>query len=49
MLTEKEQREFRERLLFGLKKTYEKLVATKRANNQDLIILKDNKIIKIKP
>ena len=33
----------------GLELTYERLLAEKRAKNSELVILRDNKIVTIKP
>jgi len=37
------------KILKGLELTYEKLLAEKRAKNGELVILRDNKIVTIKP
>ena len=37
------------KILKGLELTYEKLLADKRAKNGELVILRDNKIVTIKP
>jgi hypothetical protein len=38
-----------DKILKGLEITYEKLLADKKANNKELIVLRDNKIVAIKP
>ena len=38
-----------DKILKGLELAYEKLLAEKRANNGELVILRDNKIVTIKP
>jgi hypothetical protein len=38
-----------QRILDGMDQVYEKLIAFKRRMNSDLVILKDDKIIRIKP
>jgi len=43
------QKEEKDKILFGLKKAYEKLIEFKKQKNSVLVILKDNKIVKIKP
>lgn len=37
------------KILKGLEKVYEKLLEFKRMKNSELVILRDNKIVKIKP
>jgi len=37
------------KILKGLEKVYEKLIEFKKAKNSELVILRDNKIVKIKP
>ena len=37
------------KILKGLELTYEKLLAEKKAKNGELVILRDNKIVTIKP
>jgi len=37
------------RILEGMDKVYEKLIAFKRTMNTELVILKDDKIVRIKP
>lgn len=37
------------RLLQGLEKSYEKLIEFKKQKNSVLVVLRDNKIVKIKP
>lgn len=38
-----------EKIIQGLEKSYEKLLESKRKTNSEIVILKDNKIVKIKP
>ena len=49
MKTVEEQIEFKDKILVGLEKVYEKLIEFKRQKNSVLVIMKDNKIVKIKP
>jgi hypothetical protein len=49
MTTVKEQIEFRDKILKGLEKVYEKLIEFKKLKNTELVIIKDNKIVRIKP
>ncbi len=37
------------KILKGLEKVYEKLLEYKKLKNSELVILRDNKIVKIKP
>jgi len=46
--TEK-QNELFEKVLLGLEKAYEKLIEFKKQKNTELVILKDGKIVKVKP
>lgn len=46
--TEKHNEE-RNKILKGLEKIHEKLIAYKKAKNSELVIIRDNKIVKIKP
>ncbi|MDR2840312.1 MAG: hypothetical protein LBV75_03460 [Paludibacter sp.] len=49
MNTQKENAEFVEKVVRGLDVTYEKLIAEKRAQNEEIIVLRNNKIMAIKP
>ncbi len=48
-MTQENKGEKREKILKGLEKAYEKMVEFKRKNNSEIVILRENKIIKIKP
>lgn len=48
-MTREEKIEKKEKILLGLEKAYQKMVAFKREKNSEIVILKDNKIMKIKP
>lgn len=37
------------KILEGMDKVYEKLIEFKKKMNSDLVVLKDNKIVRIKP
>ena len=37
------------KILKGLELTYEKLLTDKRAKNSELVVLRDNKIVMLKP
>lgn len=41
--------EEKKKILKGLEKVYEDLIAFKKAKNSELVIIRDNKIVKIKP
>ena len=41
--------EFIEKLIKGLELTYQRLLEFKRAKNSVLVIIKDGKIVKVKP
>ena len=49
MTTTEKHIEEKNRILKGLEKVYEKLLEFKKMKNSELVILRDNKIIKIKP
>jgi hypothetical protein len=37
------------KILKGLEKVYEKLLVYKKSKNSELVVLRDNKIVKIRP
>ena len=43
------QTEEKNKILKGLEKVYAKLLEFKKTKNSELVILRDNKIVKIKP
>jgi hypothetical protein len=43
------QTEEKIKILKGLEKVYEKLLVFKKMKNSELVVLRDNKIVKIKP
>lgn len=43
------QIEEKNKILKGLEKVYEKLLEFKKTKNSELVVLRDNKIVKIKP
>jgi hypothetical protein len=49
MTTIEKQIEFRNKILLGLEKVYEKLIEFKKQKNTELVIMKENKVVKIKP
>lgn len=38
-----------DKILLGLEKVYEKLLAYKKQKNSELVIMQGNKIVKVKP
>jgi hypothetical protein len=49
MTTIEEQFEIRDKILIGLEKVYKKLIEFKKQKNSELVVIRDNKIVKIKP
>ncbi|WP_397446298.1 hypothetical protein [Polaribacter sp. R77954] len=49
MTTKDKQIEFKEKVLKGLEKVYEKMVEFKKEKNTEIVIMKGDNIIKIKP
>jgi hypothetical protein len=49
MTTIEIQIEENNKILKGLEKVYEKLLEFKKNKNSELVVLRDNKIVKIKP
>lgn len=49
MTTPKQQEELFDKISLGLKKTYEKLIEFKKQKGTDLVVMRDGKIVKIKP
>lgn len=49
MTTVERQLELRDKILAGLEQAYEKLLEFKKQKNTDLVVIKDNKIVKIRP
>lgn len=48
-MTIEEKIEIKNKVLYGLKKTYEKLLADTKLQNAELVVLRDNEIVRIKP
>lgn len=48
-MTTENRIERREKILKGLEKAYEKMLEFKKKNNSEIVIMKENKIVKIKP
>ena len=49
MITNNKFTEEKNKILKGLELVYDKLIAFKKSKNSELVVLRDNKIIKIKP
>jgi len=49
MTTIEIQIEEKNKILKGLEKVYEKLLEFKKTKNSELVVLRDNKIVRIKP
>jgi hypothetical protein len=48
-MTVKESNDIQDKIIKGLEITYEKLLAEKRAKNEELVIIQEGKIVTIKP
>ncbi len=48
-MTAENKIERRNKILKGLEKAYEKMLEFKRKNNSEVVIMRENKIVKIKP
>ena len=48
-MTTTEFEEEKDKILKGLEKVHENLLAFKKAKNSELVVMRDNKIVKIKP
>ncbi len=48
-ITVEKQMELKDKILVGLEKVYEKLIEFKKQKNSELVIMKDNEIVRIKP
>ena len=49
MTTTEKHTDEKNKILKGLEKVYEKLIEFKKAKKSELVIIRDNKIVKIKP
>ena len=49
MTTIEIQIEEKNKILKGLEKVYDKLIEFKKSKNSELVVIRDNKIVKIKP
>ncbi|MHC8947555.1 hypothetical protein [Sphingobacterium hungaricum] len=49
MITIESQLEERDKIVKGLALAFERLLESKRANNSELVIIRDGKIVKVKP
>lgn len=48
-MTKEDRTERKIKILKGLEKAYEEMLDFKRKSNSEIIVIKDNKIVKIKP
>ena len=48
-MTKEAKIERRNKILKGLEKAYSQMIELKRKNNSEIVIIQDNKIVKIKP
>lgn len=48
-MTKEASAEKKAKILKGLEKAYEKMLDFKRKNNSELVIIRENKIVRIKP
>lgn len=49
MTTVEKQIELKDKIILGLEKVYERLIEFKKQKKTEIVIMKDNKIVKIKP
>jgi hypothetical protein len=49
MTTTEKQAELYNKILLGLEKVYEKLIEFKKQKKSELVVMQDNKIVKVKP
>lgn len=49
MTTTEKHIEEKDKILKGLEKVYEKLIEFKKTKNSELVVLRENKIVRIKP
>lgn len=49
MTTKEKQMELRDKIILGLEKAYERLIEFKKEKNSVLVIMKGDKIVKVKP
>ena len=49
MNTRKKNEDLLNRIEIGLELSYQRLLETKRRNNEELIVMRGNKIVRIKP
>jgi hypothetical protein len=49
MTKDEKRADFRKKVLHGLELTYEKLIEFKKQKKSELVVMRDNKIVRIKP
>jgi len=48
-MTTEAKTERRSKIIKGLEKAYEKMLEFKKKNNSEIVVIRENKIVKIKP
>ncbi len=48
-MTPEDKIERRNKIIFGLEKAYEKMLEFKKQKNSEIVIIRENKIVRIKP
>lgn len=48
-MTTENKIERRDKILKGLEKAYEKMLEFKKKNNSEIVVIRENKIVKIRP
>ncbi|MEN2434277.1 hypothetical protein AAH994_02545 [Weeksellaceae bacterium A-14] len=48
-MTTEAKTERRNKIIKGLEKAYEKMLEFKKKNNSEIVVIRENKIVKIKP
>ena len=49
MTTTEKQKKLYDKILYGLEKSYDKLIKSKKQSNSEIVIIKGNKIVRINP
>ena len=49
MTTVEKQMELRDKIVAGLEKVYARLIEFKKQKKSDLVVIRDNKVVRIKP
>ncbi|QBO57429.1 hypothetical protein [Chryseobacterium salivictor] len=48
-MTKQDKIQRKNKIIKGLEKAYDKMIELKRKNNGEIVVIKDDKIVKIKP